>query len=132
MIYDSQLRKRTIWRWRDAHQMDPKEVEITSHLKVRISLNRLSPTRARPSYTLFFTDREESFHIHLANTTQSDGNIRTPVLAKLGVLHTERLAFQSQTAEEHLPEPNQTDFKKNRFSERIRECINVRNFLEDF
>ena len=72
MLYETNTKKRTSWRWREASQMDPKEIEITKHLKLRISLNRLSSTRVRPSYTLFFSDGDESFHIHLANTTNQD------------------------------------------------------------
>ena len=72
MLYEMNTKKRTSWRWREATQMDPKEIEITKHLKLRISLNRLSSTRVRPSYTLFFSDGDESFHIHMANTTNQD------------------------------------------------------------
>ena len=107
--------------------MDAKEIEINSNMKLRISLNRLSPTRVRPSYTLFFADGDESFHINLANTTRhsSSGVVRAPVLSKLGVLHTEGLAFESETAKEHAPVSNQTDYGKNPYGERILECINV-------
>ena len=113
MIYDTTNKKRTSWRWRDAHQMDAKEVEINQHLRVRISLNRLSATRTRPSYTLFFSDRDESFHVNLANTTSSSSAaIRAPVLSKLGVLYTEKLAFESETAFEHTAGENQTDYRK--------------------
>ena len=129
MVYNHVVKKRTSWRWRDASQMDVKEIEINSYMKLRISLNRLSPTRVRPSYTLFFADGDESFHVNLANTARrsssSGGVVRAPVLSKLGVLHTEGLAFESETAKEHAPESNQSDFTKNPYGERILQCINV-------
>ena len=54
--------------------------------------------------------------------------VRAPVLSKLGVLYTEELALESETAKEHIPVDNQADYTKNPFGQRVLECITVSTY----
>ena len=58
-------------------------------------------------------------------SNRSTGVVRAPVLSKLGVLYTEELALESETAKEHIPVDNQIDYTKNPFGQRVLECITV-------
>ena len=58
-------------------------------------------------------------------SSRSTGVVRAPVLSKLGVLYTEELALESETAKEHIPVDNQIDYTKNPFGQRVLECLTV-------
>jgi len=74
----------------------------------------------KANYILFFLEKEDSFTIQLSNCFSK----RKPLLSKLGSLETEQIAFESETANEHLPVKGQTDFDKNPWADRILLKIN--------
>ena len=109
--------------------------------KVRLTINRTSANTFRPNYILFFAEKNELFQYNLVDPTptsstanpQSAARVgsasavskRAPNVSKLGVLHIEPMAIESETAKEHLPEKNQTDYTKNKWAHRILDKINV-------
>ena len=109
--------------------------------KVRLTINRTSSNTFRPNYILFFAEKNEVFQYNLVDAppstpTQSHTHRvgsatskRAPNVSKLGVLHIEPMAVESETAKEHLPERNQTDYSKNKWAQRILEKMNVSHKL---
>ena len=108
--------------------------------KVRLTINRTSSNTFRPNYILFFAEKNEVFQYNLVDAppstpTQShthrvgSASKRAPNVSKLGVLHIEPMAVESETAKEHLPERNQTDYSKNKWAQRILEKMNVSHKL---
>ena len=108
--------------------------------QVRLTINRTSSNTFRPNYILFFAEKNEVFQYNLVDPppstpTQShthrvvSANRRAPNVSKLGVLHIEPMAVESETAKEHLPERNQTDYSKNKWAHRILEKMNVSHNL---
>ena len=89
---------------------------------------------------MFFAEKNEVFQYNLVDAppstpTQShthrvgSASKRAPNVSKLGVLHIEPMAVESETAKEHLPERNQTDYSKNKWAQRILEKMNVSHKL---